>query len=323
MKSDKFYLGIDAGGTKTAAVLCDTSGTTLRTCQLGPGNIAVLDRGTIAQLIRNILAKLLQGDATSAIGWACCAFAGAGRPEEKATVSELIRTLGLSQFTIMTDAEIRYYSIFGDDCGILVSAGTGSICLVKTDDQRLLQIGGWGYLLGDEGSGYDIGRRAIKSVLQDLSNNESPSSFSNKLMLFYGLEKQENLISIIYSSPNPPKLIASCAKFVCEQADAKNPEALEIVEETTSSLVQYALQAAKLISSSPMKKYKVALAGGIFRNNSVVYRKFTEKIKEKGLNLDYVKQELEPAAAAALFALKQDQQSASKNLLDQLYNIIF
>lgn len=323
METRKFYLGIDAGGSKTSAILCDPSGATLRTCKLGPGNIAVLDRDTIAQLIWNILDELLEDAPTSLIKWACCAFAGAGRPEEKATLSDIIRTLGFSQFTIMTDAEIRYYSIFGDDCGILVSAGTGSICLVKTSDQRFLQIGGWGYLLGDEGSGYDIGRHAIKSVLQDLSNNESPSSFSRKLMLFYGLEKQENLISIIYSSPNPSKLIASCAKFVCEQADANDPEALVIVEETTSSLVQYALQAVKLINRTPLEHYKVALAGGIFRNNSVVYRKFSEKIKEKGLNFDYVKQELEPAAAAILYALRQDQQSASQNLLNQLFGITF
>jgi len=323
MKSSNFYLGIDAGGTKTSAVLCNTSGTILRTCQLGPGNIAILDRGTIAQLIRNILDELLQGDPTNSIRGACCAFAGAGRPEEKATASELIRTLGISQYTIMTDAEIRYYSIFGDDSGILVSAGTGSICLLKTTDQRLLQIGGWGYLLGDEGSGYDIGRRAIKSVLQDLSYNESPSLFSRKLMLFYGLEKQENLISAIYSSPNPPKFIASCAKFVCELADMNDHEAQEIVEETTSSLVQYALQATKLINHAPMEKYKVALAGGIFRNNSVVYRKFTEKIREKDLIFDYMKQELEPAAAAALYALRLDRRSPSQHLLNQLDNIIF
>ena len=323
METAKFYLGIDAGGSKTSAILCNASGAKLRTCILGPGNIAVLDRDTIAQLIWNILDELLEDAPTSSIKWACCAFAGAGRPEEKAAVSELMKTMGFDQFTILTDAEIRYYSIFGDDCGILVSAGTGSICLVKTADQRLLQIGGWGYLLGDEGSGYDIGRHAIKSVLQDLSNNESPSSFSRKLLSFYGLEKEGNLISIIYSSPIPSKLIASCAKFVCEQADAMDPEALEIVDMTTTSLVQYALQAVKLIYPTPLDHYKVALAGGIFNNNSIVYRNFSEKIKEKGLNVDFVKQELEPAAAAILYALRQDQQSASQNLLNQLFSITF
>jgi N-acetylglucosamine kinase-like BadF-type ATPase len=323
MKTDKFYLGIDAGGTKTSAILCDLSGSILRTCQLGPGNIAVLDRSAISLLIRNILDELLHGDEISSIVWACCAFAGAGRPEEKANVSELVSTVGLNQFTIMTDAEIRYYSIFGDQSGILVSAGTGSFCIVKTTDQRLLQIGGWGYLLGDEGSGFDIGRHAIKSVLLDHLNNESPSSFSRKLMVFYGLEKQENLVSVIYSSPNPSKLIASCARFVCDQAEAEDPDALKIVEETTSSLVEYALQAVKLISRTPLGNYKVALAGGIFRNNSVVYRKFVEKIKQNDLNFEYVKQDLEPAAGAILYALRQDHQSASENLLNKLYNIIF
>jgi N-acetylglucosamine kinase-like BadF-type ATPase len=267
--------------------------------------------------------ELLQGEAISSIRWACCAFAGAGRPEEKATVQELIKAIGLNQFTIMTDAEILYYSIFGDESGILVSAGTGSICLIKTGDQRLMQIGGWGYLLGDEGSGYDIGRRAIKAVLQDLLNKKTPSSFSQKLLLFYGLGKHENLVSVVYSSPNPTKFIASCAKFVCEEADAGNPEALQIIEETTDSLVQYALQAVELLDSEVMEKYRVALAGGILRNKSIVYRKFVEKAGKKGLNFKYVRQGLEPGAAAALYALKQVHQKPSPTLLNQLYDIEF
>ncbi|UCF63584.1 MAG: hypothetical protein JSW33_13620 [bacterium] len=323
MNKKEYYLGIDAGGTKTAAVLCDVNGETLRTCQMGPGNIAVLDRGTIAQLLRNISSELLAGESIKSIKWACFAFAGAGRAEEKNTANELITALGFQNFTVMTDAEIRYYSIFGEETGILVSAGTGSICLVKTPDQQLKQIGGWGYLLSDEGSGFDIGRRAIKTVLRDLSHYESLSAFSQKILSFYGLEKPENLISIIYSSINPPRLIASCARFVCELADHKDPEALRIVDEATTALVEFALQAVKLIEGDQHFTYKVALAGGIFRNNSIIFRTFVKKIEQMKFKFEYRKPELDPAAAAALYALRQDQQSVTQNLIDHLYQINF
>jgi N-acetylglucosamine kinase-like BadF-type ATPase len=323
MTDNDYYLGVDAGGTKTTAVLCSRRGEKLATSQMGPGNIAVLDRGTIAQLIRSLMDDLLAGESVQQIKRACLAFAGAGRPEEKKTASELIRTVGIENFDIMTDAEIRYYSIFGDKSGILVSAGTGSICLVRTDDQKFVQIGGWGYLLGDEGSGFDIGRQAIKSVLNDLSKNESPSSFSQKILSFYGLEKSENLISIIYSSINPPRLIASCAKFVCDEADNGDPDAHRIVEQTTASLVDYAIEATKFIAKTGQNEYKVALAGGIFRDDSIITRKFHDKIQKMNLKITYMKQEMEPAAAGVLYALRQDNQEVVREILDKLSGISF
>jgi len=223
----------------------------------------------------------------------------------------------------MTDAEIRYYSIFGEQSGILVSAGTGSICLIRTPDQRFVQIGGWGFLLGDEGSGFDIGRRAIKSVLLDFSKNQSLSDFSQKILLFYGLEKPGNMISIIYSSINPPKLIASCARFVCEEADKGDKQALEIVNQTTEALIDYAIQAIELLDQDDRESYKVALAGGIFRNNSIVERKFRERIQELDFTFEYMKQEMEPASAGVLYALRQDQQKVSGKIINQLFRVTF
>ncbi len=126
-----YYLGVDGGGTKTAAVLADEQGRVLRQVKMGPGNIAVLDRGTLAQLIRNIVAELTAGLETRQLEWATFAFAGAGRAAEKETVRALIRGAGVQHFSVMTDAEILHYSVFGEEPGILISAGTGSICLLR------------------------------------------------------------------------------------------------------------------------------------------------------------------------------------------------
>jgi len=152
-----YFLGVDGGGTKTAAILMDAQGNVLRTTRKGTGNIAVLDRGSVAQLIRSILQELLPEGDTENIRWATFAFAGAGRPQEREAVTAIIRNTGIRNFTVLSDAEILYYSVFGEEQGILISAGTGSICLVKGKDNQYHQIGGWGYLLGDEGSGFYIG----------------------------------------------------------------------------------------------------------------------------------------------------------------------
>ncbi|OGB62980.1 MAG: hypothetical protein A2Y94_09600 [Caldithrix sp. RBG_13_44_9] len=318
-----FYLGVDGGGTKTTAILSDLQGEIIRTARLGPGNIAVLDRGSVAQLIRNIIFELLESESVDQIAWAAFAFAGAGRPEEKKTAHELIRALGVRNFSVMTDAEVLYYAIFGEDPGILISAGTGSICLVKTPDQKYQQIGGWGYLLGDEGSGFDIGRKAIKTALEEVTVKHNFSNFTSKLLSFYGLEHPENLISIIYSSVNPPRLIASCAKMVCQLAEMGEPLALGIVDQAAASLVNYTEQAVNYFGKSSKTPYKIALAGGILEENSIVNHHFRRKIKEKRLDVIYKKQELEPAAAGVLYAINQSQPSASSRIRDKLKTIRF
>ncbi|MBN2366084.1 MAG: hypothetical protein EH225_08780 [Calditrichaeota bacterium] len=318
-----YYLGLDGGGTKTAAVLCDAEGKILRKTRMGPGNIAVLDRGSLAQLIRNILAELLQGEKIESIEWGTFAFAGAGRPEEKKTASELLRGVGLKNFSVLSDGEILYYSIFGDETGILIAAGTGSICLLKTKQGKFKQLGGWGYLLGDEGSGFDIGRMAIQTVLDDLSTGKKPSGFSDKILRFYGLENPDNLISIIYSSINPPNLIASCAKLVSELAELNQPEATRIIEKATDSLVEYAEQAVHYVGNNSLGSYNVALAGGILRKSSYINQRFKEKIEKKGLNFKYWTQDFEPAAAGVVYSFRQLNRIVPPSLMDALKEIKF
>lgn len=323
LEKDMLYLGVDGGGTKTTAVLCDAEGSLLKSIRLGPGNIAVLDRGSIAQLIRNIVFELLQKRHVGQITNAAFAFAGAGRPDEKKTVYDLIRALGIQKFSIMTDAEINYFSIFGEEYGILISAGTGSICLVKTADQKFRQIGGWGYLLGDEGSGFDIGRQAIKTALEEIYAENHFSEFTSKLLSFYGIEHPPGLISIIYSSVNPPKLIASCAKLICQLASKGEQKALKIAHEAAESLVSYAEQAIELMGKKVPTPYKLALTGGILEKNSIVNHLFKEKMKKKGYRCEYRKPDLEPAAAAVIYSIKQAGQTVKQPLLQKLRKITF
>lgn len=318
-----FYLGVDGGGTKTTAILSDLQGEIIRTIRLGPGNIAVLDRGSAAQLIRNIIFELLRSESVDQIEAAAFAFAGAGRLEEKKTADELIRALGIRNFWVMTDAELLYYAVFGEDPGILISAGTGSICLVKRADQKSRQIGGWGYLLGDEGSGFDIGRKAIKTALEEVNVRDGFSNFTSKLLSFYGLQHPENLISIVYSSVNPPKLIASCARLVCQLAELGEPQALGIVDQAASALVNYAEQAIIHSGKDRKKTFQIALAGGILEESSIVHHQFRQKLTEKRFIVSYKKQELEPAAAGVLYAINQSQPSASSPIRDKLKMIRF
>ncbi len=317
------YLGIDGGGTKTTGVLTDEGGNLFKKIKKGAGNIAVLDRGAIAQFMRSIVSDLINSTDIKEVGWATFAFAGAGRPEEREMVEELIRAIGIQNFTVMTDGEILHYSIFREKPGILISSGTGSICLVKTSDSEYHQIGGWGYLLGDEGSGFHIGKQAIGAILDEAELGNKPSNLSQEILSFYGLQQPENLISTVYSSVNPSNLIASCAKLVCELAQAGEPRATAIVEEAAAALVHLALKALKKFPNEFSDNIPLALAGGILTEVSIVNHKFRERAKESRLKFEYLHSEMEPAAAAVLHSFQKSNKKVPNTLLDKLKNVHF
>ncbi|MFQ5584953.1 MAG: BadF/BadG/BcrA/BcrD ATPase family protein, partial [Calditrichia bacterium] len=247
-----YYLGVDGGGTKTNAVLTNAHGDDIRTIREGSGNVSLLDRGSVAQLIRNLIKGLLKGEPVEKIHKAVFAFAGVGRPEEKSIVKEIIKGSGIKNFSLMTDAELLYYSIFGEKRGMLLSSGTGSICLVRNGKNRLKQVGGRGYLLGDEGSGFDIGNKAIRAAVHDQEMGKPISVLTRELLSFFGLNEPGELITIMYSSKNPARLTASCAKLVCEEAEKHEPNALKIVDAAARALFELAMEAVPYLEEEAL-----------------------------------------------------------------------
>ncbi len=314
-----YFLGVDGGGTKTTAVLIDAAGQLVRQIDEGPGNAAVLDRGTMARLIHSIFRQLQESLSLDEITWATFGFAGGGRPQEKRNLKEIISGIGLKNFTLMNDAEIHYYSVFGDDCGIMLSAGTGSICLVRNADGNLQQIGGVGYLLGDEGSGFDIGRQAISRSVQAAYDGLPISPLAQKLLSFYGLLDRRDLISIIYASKNPQRLIASSAKLVSELAASGDEEALKIVENAVESLMMHLEKAMALTRAEDT--CRIAFTGGLLKGENVVSNLLQKSLDELGCNYQLARQEFAPAVAAAFFGFSASGNKAPADVVQRLKNI--
>jgi len=318
-----FYLGVDGGGTKTTAVMTDEKGTMLRTVHKGAGNVAILDRGSLAELIRSLLSTLFHRDELRELAGAVFAFAGAGRKSEKEGAAAIIRGAGVKHFSILTDAEILHYATFEEQPGILLSSGTGSVCLVRDESGNYHQIGGWGYILGDEGSGYDIGNRAIRFSLIELQREKFPSPLTREIMSFYGIDNADELISLVYASVMPSNLIASCAKIVCDLAAETIPEAIEIVDEAVNALVNMLQKSLQFYRSPVGESSRIALAGGILKHNPIVRDKLLAAIEKLGINFQIVQPQMEPAAAGVLLAFRKNGKTVSPELLQKLKNIQF
>src|SRR5690606_14401309 len=166
MSGDRLIVGIDGGATHTTAVVVDESGTELARVEGGPGIINPADPAAcVGRLAVLAWSAITAADAFAPVHALCCALAGAGRPEVREGVrAELVREQIARHVTITTDAEAALADAFGDEPGILLIAGTGSIAWGRAEDGRLVRCGGWGALLGDEGSGYALGLGALGSA---------------------------------------------------------------------------------------------------------------------------------------------------------------
>ena len=156
------YLGIDGGGSKTTFLLVDQDLNPLHRIQSGPSNWLSVGADAAAVSIRNGVSQLTcQPDVV------CGGFAGAGRAEGATFYKEVLSSL-LPHATIIIqgDASIAFIAAFGTDPGVLLIAGTGSMAIARATDGSMFRVGGWGPQFGDEGSGFWIGREAVRAALR-------------------------------------------------------------------------------------------------------------------------------------------------------------
>jgi len=307
------FLGIDGGGSKTTAILCDLSEQKINSAVRGSGNLSMIGVAGIQELVLDILKELSPGDSISEIQCATLSFAGIGREGDKKKVYESISEIGLNRISVFTDAEILHYAAFGKNDGILIESGTGAVCVYGSKDS-LKQLGGWGYLLGDEGGGYNMGREAVRSALRDENQARKPSQLTDALLKFYELSNPKDLIRAVYRSDNPQNFLASSAEMICSYVKEGNKEALKIVEKVSDALFNLTISAIKLHASEP--PLRLACAGALLKNNTPVLKTFQSKLQDSDVEIDWVRIPMSPAAAGATFAIE----SAGVELPDSLYD---
>lgn len=261
--------GADGGGTKTVGVLADRAGVPCARCDAGPSNPAAVGAEESANTLYDLITR-------------CCAQAGR-RPEEIA-----VAVLGLAGVAARTirddlhaalavriathhpaprlffepDSRIALEGAFGGGHGAIVIAGTGSNVLGKDRDGRLHGAGGWGRVLGDEGGGYDIGLRALKSLVREIDGLSEPTAIGRVLRDRFGWSTRDQIIAAIYREQFP---VATVAPVILESADAGEPAALEILRSAAAPLADQARAVLGRLGAEP----RAAFIGGLVSSHTV------------------------------------------------------
>lgn len=231
-----FIIGVDSGGTHIVSQAIDVNGSVKEQFEAGPGNILVdydETRLNLITLINQIKSKYCnQWNECKAIVIGIAGldtFGGGSKLQDELSLKFNVPV------TLMSDATLALWNILSGRKGVVALAGTGSAIFSRYDN--IQRVGGWGYLLGDEGSAFDISRRTLK-LLTIKHDNQENNDFANEFIQEFGKNNLSEVITDIYKMSR--KQIASLARITDKLSD-QYPEALQIIEDSAKSLADQTL----------------------------------------------------------------------------------
>lgn len=266
--NNRYVIGLDGGGTSTKLVIGDVEGNILAYLETASTNIKSNPEAVVKKLLHEAVATLLTKiDASpEEVVHMFLALAGGDRPEDQIRWQQWVQeSLPSSSITVRNDAVAALLSGTHSYEGAVLIAGTGSICYsLSNRGQQVDRVGGWGYLFGDEGSGFSIGTAALRQLMQGHDGRKTrDEAFENALLSHCQLSKPTEFITYVYENESPRALISSLAGPVLDLASRQNETAMRIVDEAVQSLA-HLVQALTQKNQQPIDS--LVLTGGLLRS---------------------------------------------------------
>jgi len=266
----RLFLGVDGGQSSTTVLIGDESGRVLGAGEAGPCNHAGAEEGR-ARFERAVNEGLEAACARAGLDAATVCFESAclgmsGGPDDKRAI--LAGTLRAEHLIVTTDADIALSGATATGQGIAVIAGTGSIAFGRNAEGRTARAGGWGYIFGDEGGGFDIVRQALRAALGMEEGWGPPTSLRQALLDATGSRNANEVLHLFYTSEWPRPRVALLAPLADAAAAEGDTVAMVILNRAA---VELATLAAAVRSQlwKPGEAVDVAYIGGVFQSRTV------------------------------------------------------
>ena len=295
-------LGIDAGGTKTVCLLADERGRVVAESRGGGANLQASGELEVEKVLHRVMDDAL-GERDVRPEAICLGIAGVDRDDDAAAVRGIMRRIGFKSRTlVVNDALIALVAGAGDRPAVVVVAGTGSIAYGRDARGRAARAGGWGYLLGDEGGGFWIGRAALMSVVRQFDGRGPRTLLTEAVLDEMRLAQPTDLIHAIYERGLHRPVIAAIAGVVQRAADQGDAVAADIIDRAASEL---AAAAASVITRLEMRgdAFPTVLSGGVFRGVPSLAGKVAAQVAEVAPRSEVRPLAVEPAYGAVTLAL--------------------
>lgn len=296
----QYIIGVDGGGTKTESVAYDLDGNILATSLTGFGNLVNDEKQALSNVIAGV-EELLNKFGRNGLKGLYLGLAGSEVGDNAKIVYEEIKTKFEIESVVMNDGDLALKALLKGEDGILVIAGTGSTSF-GVNGEKQARCGGWGQLLGDEGSAYKISIEAYKQMIHENDFGLELSELSNNILAKLGVETVDDIVGIIYSSTKDE--IANVASLVSMAAESGNEVAINILE---TEGIAIAKAAERLFKKLEFDKCSIGLVGSAIKKSIILRGAFESYLKEKINVIEFVDVEVSPAKGAYYLYLKDNK----------------
>lgn len=294
--SGALYAGIDAGGTGTRCAVADRHGTVLGIGQAGVGNALIAGFAAALEAYREALTEALGPEhRDSPLAHLHLAIAGTAVPPGVADLSPA--------WTSSNDTAAAFAGALVEGPGLIVIAGTGSACYGQTADGRTALFGGWGPLLGDEGSGYAIGRQALARLALAMEGQIAYTPLTEALLARLGVHDRPTLQRAVYDPPLRREDIAALTILVSRCAADGDPLAQLLLAEAGGALGRTAGALAATLGLHGADARTAGL-GGVFQAGEPFLAPFRRQLRRLAPDAPVVPPRFPPVIGALILAYR-------------------
>jgi N-acetylglucosamine kinase-like BadF-type ATPase len=298
----KTYIGIDGGGSKTTCILCNEHGEILA---IHSGSGTNMKSKRWAE-VKNVLCKLIEGvlDASQTT-WddIQCVFMSLAGSDRMTDRNKIITSFSMKNKVIVrNDAYAALASGTFGNTGTVLIAGTGSIAYFLSPDTKTeIRVGGWGYLLGDEGSGFAIGQKALNAVLKAFDGRGEKTALTSMVLEKFNITHPSDIIDAVYENEDPRKRIADLSHLVLAASQIGDPVAVQIKEEAILHLLEL-ISCLHQRTNGQSLHFPIVITGGLF-SDSAFREEFLYELRQMDDKQQVIIPQFPPVVGACVLAM--------------------
>ena len=292
-------VGLEGGGTKTGCAILSEQGTLLAYAEGGPANLNFVSEAVQRESFETALEGALKGiDAPVQV----LGYSVAG---SRANWEWLLQRLGNPVVVSVEEARMAFVSTGRMHAhGIAVIAGTGSLIAAFVEDRLVRTVGGWGALLGDEGSAYDVAMHALRAAVRAWDGRDSETRLVQAAQRYFKVRRLDELIPLFYQQGIQRHQIAGFAPKVVQIAERGDQTAQLVAIARAFILAVDAIACARELFA-PSDSFPIALTGGMFRGRTLFRKAFETRFRETFPQAVFRTPIMKPAVAVAKIAWRR------------------
>ncbi len=304
MTENAYFIGVDGGGTCSKAVLMDRNCGIRRRAQGDCLNYYSIEISSAKAHFRALMEELIKDDDPDLVNGVFIGMSALDAEEAPERAADFLGDLFPNARVFMnSDLYIALMGYTLGEPGLMVVSGTGAMAVALGADGKEYVAGGYGYLLGDQGSAYTIAVDALRSALLAFEGITPGTLLQGEMMSYFELAEHRQLIDVVYASPNPRKLLSSFAQRVSVAAAAGDQKAVDILRQNAKSLAD---MADALISRAGLSGIdRIGVYGSVFLNDPIIRRHFAQCLLKRYPNIVVETPDILPEDGAAIMAMRR------------------